>query len=101
MIIYQASKSEFLHHALHDDIEDVMSLHFLNATGHGVGQSEVRSWKNSLMEMAKVLNDDEIPSDAGIAIEYQLPLQSKRIDFVITGEDAQARSKVVIVELKQ
>ncbi len=101
MIIYQASKSEFLHHALHDDIEDVMSRHFLNATGHGVGQSEVRSWKNSLMEMAKVLNDDEIPSDAGIAIEYQLPLQSKRIDFVITGEDAQARSKVVIVELKQ
>jgi hypothetical protein len=101
MIIYQASKSEFLQHALHDDIEDVMSRHFLNATGHGVGQSEVRSWKNSLMEMAKVLNDDEIPSDAGIAIEYQLPLQSKRIDFVITGEDAQARSKVVIVELKQ
>jgi len=101
MIIYQASKSEFLHHALHDDIEDVMSRHFLNATGHGVGRSEVRSWKNSLIEMAKVLNDDEIPSDAGVAIEYQLPLQSKRIDFVITGEDAQARSKVVIVELKQ
>lgn len=101
MIIYQASKSEFLQHALHDDIEDVMSRHFLNATGHGVGQSEVRSWKNSLMEMAKVLNDDEIPSDVGVAIEYQLPLQNKRIDFVITGEDAQARSKVVIVELKQ
>lgn len=101
MIIYQANKSEFLHHTLHDDIEDVMSRHFLNATGHGVGQSEVRSWKNSLMEMAKVLHDDEIPSDAGIAIEYQLPLQNKRIDFVITGEDAQARTKVVIVELKQ
>jgi DUF2075 family protein len=101
MIIYQASKSEFLHHALHDNIEDVMSRHFVNATGHGVGQSEVRSWKNSLMEMAKVLNDDEIPADAGVAIEYQLPLQNKRIDFVITGEDAAARAKVVIVELKQ
>jgi uncharacterized protein len=101
MIIYQASKSEFLQHALHDDIEDVMSRHFLSATGHGVGPSEVRSWKNSLMEMAKVLNDDEIPADAGIAIEYQLPLQNKRIDFVITGEDAAARAKVVIVELKQ
>lgn len=101
MIIYQASKSEFLHHALHDDIEDVMSRHFFNATGHGVGQSEIRSWKNSLLEMAKVLNDEEIPSEAGVAIEYQLPLQSKRIDFVITGEDAQSRSKVVIVELKQ
>lgn len=101
MIIYQASKTEFLHHALQDDIEDVMSRHFVSATGHGVGPSEIRSWKNSLMEMAKVLNDDEIPGDVGIAIEYQLPLQNKRIDFVITGEDAAARAKVVIVELKQ
>ena len=51
--------------------------------------------------MAKVLRDEEIPADAGVAIEYQLPQTSKRIDFVITGEDAAARSKVVIVELKQ
>ena len=101
MIIYQASKSEFLHHALHDDIEDVMSRHFLSATGRGVGAAEFRSWKHSLMEMAKVLNDDEIPQDAGVAIEFQLPLQSKRIDFVITGEDAAAKTKVIIVELKQ
>ncbi|MDT7518010.1 DUF2075 domain-containing protein [Rhodoferax sp. TBRC 17660] len=101
MIIYQATKSVFLHDTLRDDIEDVMSRHFHKATGHGVGPSEVRSWKYSLMEMAKVLNDDEIPSDVGVAIEYQLPLQNKRMDFVITGEDASARSKVVIVELKQ
>jgi len=51
--------------------------------------------------MAKVLNDEEIPDDAGIAIEYQLPQSSKRIDFVIAGEDAAARTKVIIVELKQ
>lgn len=51
--------------------------------------------------MAKVLKDEEIPADAGVAIEYQLPQTSKRIDFVITGEDAEARSKVIIVELKQ
>jgi uncharacterized protein len=102
MIIYRASKSEFLRQAQHDEkIEDVMSRHFLNATGHGVGKSEIGAWKNSLMEMASVLNDDEIPPNAGIAIEYQLPLQNKRIDFVITGEDAQRRAKVVIIELKQ
>lgn len=101
MIIYQASKSEFLHHALRDDIEDVVSRHYRSATGHGVGPSEMQSWKHSLLEMAKVLGDDEIPDDAGVAIEYQLPQTSKRIDFVITGEDADARSKVIIVELKQ
>ena len=101
MIIHQASKSQFLHHALRDDIEDVMSHHFRSATGRSVGPSEIQSWRNSLLEMAKVLQDEEIPQDAGIAIEYQLPQSSMRIDFMITGEDAAARSKVIIVELKQ
>lgn len=101
MIIYQASKSLFLQHALRDDIEDIVSRHFRSATGRGVGPSEVQSWKHSLLEMAKVLQDEEIPADAGVAIEYQLPQTSKRIDFVITGEDAAARTKVIIVELKQ
>jgi len=101
VIIYQASKSQFLHHALRDDIEDVVSRHYRNATGHGVSQSEMQAWKHSLLEMAKVLGDEEIPADAGIAIEYQLPQSSKRIDFVIAGEDADARTNVIIVELKQ
>ena len=101
MIIYQASKSQFLHHALRDDIEDIVSRQFRSATGHGVGPSEIQAWKHSLLEMAKVLQDEEIPDDAGVAIEYQLPQTSKRIDFVITGEDAAARTKVIIVELKQ
>ena len=101
MIIYHASTSQFIHHALRDDIEDVMSRPYRSATGHGVGPSEMQSWKHSLLEMAKVLGDEEIPDDAGVAIEYQLPQTSKRIDFVITGEDAAARTKVIIVELKQ
>jgi hypothetical protein len=61
VIIYQASKSQFLHHALRDDIEDVVSRHYRSATGHGVGPSEMQSWKHSLLEMAKVLGDEEIP----------------------------------------
>jgi DUF2075 family protein len=101
MIIYQAIKSLFLHHALREDIEDIMSRHFRSATGRGVGPSEIQSWKYSLLEMAKVLQDEEIPEDAGVAVEYQLPQSSKRIDFVITGEDDAARTKVIIVELKQ
>lgn len=101
MIIYQASKTQFLQHALRDDIEDIVSGHYRAVTGHGVSPAEMRSWKHSLLEMAKVLHDEEIPGDAAIGIEYQLPYASKRIDFVIVGEDADARSKVVIVELKQ
>ncbi|MBS0382757.1 MAG: DUF2075 domain-containing protein [Proteobacteria bacterium] len=101
MIVYQASKSQFLHDALRKDIEEIVSRQFLSAMGHGAGPSEVRAWQHSLLEMAKVLHDEEIPDDAGVGIEYQLPQSSKRIDFVITGEDDRSRTKVVIVELKQ
>jgi DUF2075 family protein len=101
LIIYHATKGQFLEHALRDDIEDVVSRHFRNATGRNVGRSETQAWKHSLLEMAKVLQDDEIPPSAGVGIEYHVPQTSKRIDFVITGENSDARPSVIIVELKQ
>ncbi|HRD96092.1 MAG TPA: hypothetical protein PLA97_06805 [Rubrivivax sp.] len=64
MIIYQAAKSQFQHHALLDDIEDVVSRHYRSATGHNVGPSEMQSWKHSLLEMAKVLGDEEVYADS-------------------------------------
>jgi len=101
MIIYQASKDQFIHHAMREDIEEVVARHFRSATGHGVSPSEIRSWKESLQEMSKVLQDEDIPGDVGIGIEYQVPRTSKRIDFIIAAEDKDGRAKVVIVELKQ
>lgn len=101
MIVYQADKRQFLHHVLRDDIEEVMSRHFRAATGRGVGPSELNAWKHSLFEMSKVLQDEDIPDDAAVGIEYQLPQTSRRIDFIIAGEDETRRQKVVIVELKQ
>lgn len=78
-----------------------MLRHVRHAGANGGGASEVRSWRNSLFEMAKVLQDDEIPDEAGVAIEYQLPNSSQRIDFMVTGEDDHGQPKVVIIELKQ
>jgi DUF2075 family protein len=101
LIIYQATKKDFLLQTWSDDIEKVVTRHFRSATGHSVAPSEINAWRNSLVEMAKVLHDDEIADDVGVAIEYQLPQSAKRIDFVVTGEDEKARPTVVIVELKQ
>jgi uncharacterized protein len=92
VIIYQASKAEFLH---------IMLRHFRHASVAGGSESEARSWRSSLFEMAKVLQYEDIPDDVGIAIEYQLPSSSQRIDFMITGEDETGTPKVVIIELKQ
>lgn len=101
MIIYQATKQEFLHHVRHDDIEDVILRHYKSATGSAVAKPQIQAWSQSLAQMGKVLDDEEIPGDAGVAIEYQVPQTSKRIDFLISGLDAENRPRVVIVELKQ
>ena len=51
--------------------------------------------------MYKVLNDDEIPSDAGVAIEFNIPQTSKRVDFIISGYGADSDPEVVIIELNK
>ncbi len=51
--------------------------------------------------MYKVLNDPQIPDDIGIAIEYNIPQTSKRVDFLISGLDVNKNSHIIIVELKQ
>ena len=47
------------------------------------------------------MEDPDIPADAGISIEFQIPLTSKRIDFIITGLNEVQQEQVVIIELKQ
>jgi uncharacterized protein len=53
------------------------------------------------VSMAKVLDDNDIPADAGVAIEYVIPQTSKRVDFILTGGNPESPANVVIVELKQ
>ena len=51
--------------------------------------------------MRNVLDDNDIADDVNLAIEYQVPLTSKRVDFLIAGQDEIGSSNVVIIELKQ
>lgn len=51
--------------------------------------------------MDRILEDREIPTDAGVAIEYHIPQTSKRIDFILTGKDQDRRDAAVLIELKQ
>lgn len=36
-----------------------------------------------------------------VAIEYQIPQTSKRVDFMLSGNDENGNSNVIIIELKQ
>lgn len=101
MIIYQGTKSGFLHDTDNRDIEDVIATAYLARTGRYVPQAEIRSWRESLGQMAKVLRDEAMPDDMGVGIEYGIPQTAKRIDFILSGRDAEDQPRVIVVELKQ
>lgn len=101
MIVYQSTKSGFASDVLNGVISDKIEEAFIAHLGRHTSPNEVRSWENSMQYMDRVVSDPEIPSDSSISIEYQLPLASKRIDFIIAGRDENDASSVVIVELKQ
>lgn len=101
MLIYTADKQEFVDHVNRNEIEDRI-LSQMEARGRGgVGRSELQSWRNSMQYMKNILSDREIPGDAGVAIEYTIPQTSKRIDFILTGTNADSIDTAIIVELKQ
>lgn len=101
MIVYQSDKPGFLDAVFKHDIEDVILDAYKARAGKSVSRSEVHSWKESLLAMAKVLNDDAIPDDMGVAVEYGIPQTSKRIDILLTGRNSDQREQLLIVELKQ
>lgn len=101
MIVYQASKRQFIHDTFQDDIEFVLSQQYLRTTGRQPAPAEFRAWQNSLFEVGEVLKDASLPDDMGVALEYTVPQTSKRIDVLLTGEDEAGVPKLIIIELKQ
>lgn len=101
MIVYQASKQEFADDVISNAIETKILSAFQHNLGRTTAQSEINSWKNSMMYMNNVLMDQGIPYDSKVSIEFQIPLTSKRIDFLITGRDDHGSDNVVFIELKQ
>lgn len=101
MLVYQSTKDKFLSDVLSNNIENIILNFFEKKLNRGVSKSEIDSWKNSMGYMDRVLQDDEIPSDSGVAIEFQIPQTSKRVDFILTGKGDNNSDQVIIVELKQ
>src|SRR5207253_2205395 len=101
VIIYRATKSKFVDDAMSRDIEAVVAEAYRERTGASVAPSEFRAWRESLLQMARVLHDEDIPDRSGVAIEYKIPQTNKRIDFLVTGLDDSKAPKAIIVELKQ
>lgn len=101
MIVYEATKQLFVEDVVQDKIEENIDRKFYEKMGYHTSQSERKAWNNSMQYMMKVLIDNNIPGNVGIAIEFKIPNTSKRVDFIITGKDGKFKNTAIIVELKQ
>ena len=100
MLAYLATKDQFLLDA--PTIEDKVRDEVKRKLGHSVGESEYSSWRNSLGNaMYHAMNTQEIPGDAGVAVEYRVNGRAFRIDFMLSGKDSNGKESLVIIELKQ
>ena len=84
-----------------DELADNLQNLLYTKMNDRAGQSEYNSWKNSMQYMYNVLNDNEIPSNSGVAIEYNIPNSDRRIDFILSGLNQKNRGNTVVIELKQ
>ena len=100
MIIYNNTLEKFREHVTLNMMQQIL-LNTLRDKGlSGGSPSEVNSWNNSLHFMKDVLEDGYFSKDCQVAIEYNIPQTSKRVDFMIMGNNG-IEDHVVIVELKQ
>ncbi len=101
MLIYNGTKAGFMNDMVDQKLTDVLRETIYLKMHRKSSASEVQSWDNSLKNMFMVIADDGIPSDAGVAIEYNIPQTAKRVDFIVSGYDENMREHAVIIELKQ
>ncbi len=101
MIVYSSTKRGFLNDVLSGYVDKQILTSFVRELGHSTGKSELDSWRHSMPYMSNVINNPDIPDDAGIAIEYRIPQSTKRIDFIITGINEDNRKTAILIELKQ
>ena len=100
MLVYEGIKSGFIDDVDLGIIADKIRNKYIEVVKRRPSVPEFNSWKNSMQYMRGVLSDNEIPSNTGIAIEYNIPPTGCRIDFMMSGYNKD-KSNVVIIELKQ
>lgn len=100
MQLFLGPESEFAEETTTNRIALRLSQAFEKFYGYGPGADERRSWANSLGRLKDVLAR-AAPPDAGVVLEYQLPLSSLRLDCLVAGRGKTTGPHAEIIELKQ
>ena len=101
MIVYRNTKSGFVNDVRSNSIASIIENEFAAHNISHNNDSEYRSWANSLQYLRNVVDVPQLDDECQVAIEYQIPLTSKRVDFLISGIDDTSHNNVVVIELKQ
>lgn len=101
MLVYESIKSNFVNDVDLNQITDKILNKFKEVFHRGTSESEINSWRESMLRMRGVLADKDIPDTTGVAIEFNIPHTSKRIDFLLSGFDKNKNNSIIIIELKE
>jgi DUF2075 family protein len=101
VLVYTGTKKSFSTDIRDGNIAKIIDEKLSSLGINQGGLSQYTSWQNSLPQMFFILDDKEISDDIEVSIEYQIPLTSRRVDFLIAGSDDQNKDHVMIIELKQ
>jgi hypothetical protein len=101
MIIYSCTKDSFVDDTINGTLTEKLDTNMREKFGRRTSPAEMSAWTNSLNYMANIIGSSSVPQDAGIAIEYNIPCTSMRVDMIITGLNEENKNSAVIVELKQ
>ena len=100
MRLYAGMSTEFVRDTTHNRIADKLTDAFVRYYRYRPSPSEIGSWRNSLRAMSLIVADAQL-DDHGVMLEYQLPMSSRRLDFLVCAKDRAGRDQAIIVELKQ
>ena len=101
MQLYTGSSTQFIEDTVQNRIAEKLRDSFFAQLRYKPSAGEVNSWRNSLSRMCNVIQYAGL-MDHGVLLEYQLPLNSMRLDMMLTGRDPVAcKPGAAIIELKQ
>jgi uncharacterized protein len=98
--IYQDTITRFIQDTLNNKIADIIRDRFEEYYGRRANPSEVVSWTNSLQFLKNAV-EYASPPDNMVALEFELPYSTQRIDCLLFGRGDDGKDNVVVIELKQ
>lgn len=83
MLVYQGIKESFIEDVNLGIIADKIREKYIECIHRKPSAPEFNSWKNSMQYMRGVLDDNEIPNNMGVAIEYNIIFHLLVVELIL------------------